>query len=123
MNKKDICKLFKMKIQNYRLKSKNIFLLLMIFLKNFLKTKRELFVAPDPNDLAIAVKGLTKRLLMELLICFHKKSKQCMSRMKVLLQKKKLMIKRKDFLDKAKEMDKEGTISIEDILGGGEMIE
>ena len=46
-----------------------------------------------------------------------------MSLTKVQSLRKKLMQKRKDFLDRAKEMDKEGTISIEDILGGGEMIE
>ena len=40
------------------------------------------------------------------------------------IAKKEVDDKRKEiFLDKAKEMDKEGTISIIDILGGGEMIE
>ena len=39
------------------------------------------------------------------------------------ISKKEVDAKTKYFLDRAKEMDKEGTISIEDILGGGEMIE
>ena len=47
-----------------------------------------------------------------------------MNRYEGPIAKKEVDDKRKEiFLDKAKEMDKEGTISIIDILGGGEMIE
>ena len=87
--------------------------------------KRELFVAPDPNDLAIAVKGLDQEVIDGIIDMLPQKKKQAMYEPhEGPIAKKEVDDKRKEiFLDKAKEMDKEGTISIIDILGGGEMIE
>jgi len=86
--------------------------------------KRELFVAPDPNDLAIAVKGLDQEVIDGIIDMLPQKKQAMYEPHEGPIAKKEVDNKRKEiFLDKAKEMDKEGTISIIDILGGGEMIE
>tara|TARA_B100001989_G_scaffold19485_1_gene11951 strand:- start:76 stop:1014 length:939 start_codon:yes stop_codon:yes gene_type:complete len=86
--------------------------------------KRELFVAPDPNDLAIAVKGLDQEVIDGIIDMLPQKKQAMYEPHEGPIAKKEVDDKRKEiFLDKAKEMDKEGTISIIDILGGGEMIE
>ena len=86
--------------------------------------KRELFVAPDPNDLAIAVKGLDQEVIDGIIDMLPQKKQAMYEPHEGAIAKKEVDDKRKEiFLDKAKEMDKEGTISIIDILGGGEMIE
>ena len=88
------------------------------------KVKRELFVAPDPNDLAIAVKGLDQEVIDGIIDMLPQKKQAMYEPHEGPIAKKEVDDKRKEiFLDKAKEMDKEGTISIIDILGGGEMIE
>ena len=86
--------------------------------------KRELFVAPDPNDLAIAVKGLDQEVIDGIIDMLPQKKQAMYEPHEGPIAKKEVDNKRKEiFLDKAKEMDKEGTISIIDLLGGGEMIE
>ena len=86
--------------------------------------KRELFVAPDPNDLAIAVKGLDQEVIDGIIDMLPQKKQAMYEPHEGPIAKKEVDDKRKEiFLDKAKEMDKDGTISIIDILGGGEMIE
>ena len=86
--------------------------------------KRELFVAPDPNDLAIAVKGLDQEVIDGIIDMLPQKKQAMYEPHEGPIAKKEVDDKRKEiFLDVAKEMDKEGTISIIDILGGGEMIE
>ena len=86
--------------------------------------KRELFVAPDPTDLAIAVKGLDQEVIDGIIDMLPQKKQAMYEPHEGPIAKKEVDDKRKEiFLDKAKEMDKEGTISIIDILGGGEMIE
>ena len=86
--------------------------------------KRELFVAPDPNDLAIAVKGLDQEVIDGIIDMLPQKKQAMYEPHEGPIAKKEVDNKRKEiFLDKAKEMDKEGTISIIDILGGGEMVE
>ena len=86
-------------------------------------TKRELFVAAEPTDLAIAVKGLDQEVVDAIIDMLPQKKQAMYEPYEGAISKKEVDAKRKDFLDRAKEMDKEGTISIEDILGGGEMIE
>ena len=86
--------------------------------------KRELFVAPDPNDLAIAVKVIDQEVIDGIIDMLPQKKQAMYEPHEGPIAKKEVDDKRKEiFLDKAKEMDKEGTISIIDILGGGEMIE
>ena len=86
--------------------------------------KRELFVAPDPNDLAIAVKGLDQEVIDGIIDMLPQKKQAMYEPHEGPIAKKEVDDKRKEiFLDVAKKMDKEGTISIIDILGGGEMIE
>ena len=86
-------------------------------------TKRELFVAAETTDLAIAVKGLDQEVVDAIIDMLPQKKQAMYEPYEGPISKKEVDAKRKDFLDRAKEMDKEGTISIEDILGGGEMIE
>ena len=86
-------------------------------------TKRELFVAAETTDLAIAVKGLDQEVVDAIIDMLPQKKQAMYEPYEGAISKKEVDAKRKDFLDRAKEMDKEGTISIEDILGGGEMIE
>ena len=86
--------------------------------------KRELFVAPDPSDLAIALKGLDQEVIDGIIDMLPQKKQAMYEPHEGPIAKKEVDNKRKEiFLDKAKEMDKDGTISIIDILGGGEMIE
>jgi len=86
--------------------------------------KRELFVAPDPSDLAIALKGLDQEVIDGIIDMLPQKKQAMYEPHEGPIAKKEVDTKRKEiFLDKAKEMDKDGTISIIDILGGGEMIE
>ncbi len=86
--------------------------------------KRELFVAPDTTDLALAVKGLDQEVIDGIIDMLPQKKQAMYEPLEGAVSKKEIDVKRKElFLDKAKEMDKEGTISIEDILGGGEMVE
>ena len=86
-------------------------------------TKRELFVAAETTDLAIAVKGLDQEVVDAIIDMLPQKKQAMYEPYEGPISKKEVDAKRKDFLDRAKEMDKEGTISTEDILGGGEMIE
>ena len=104
---------------------KKYFLTFEDILKKFPENvKRELFVAPDPNDLAIAVKGLDQEVIDGIIDMLPQKKQAMYEPHEGPIAKKEVDDKRKEiFLDKAKEMDKEGTISIIDILGGGEMIE
>ena len=85
--------------------------------------KRELFVAAETTDLAIAVKGLDQEVIDAIIDMLPQKKQAMYEPHEGAISKKEVDAKRKDFIDRAKEMDKEGTISIEDILGGGEMIE
>jgi flagellar motor switch protein FliG len=85
--------------------------------------KRELFVAAETTDLAIAVKGLDQEIIDSIIDMLPQKKQAMYEPHEGAISKKEVDAKRKDFIDRAKEMDKEGTISIEDILGGGEMIE
>ena len=86
-------------------------------------TKRALFVAAETTDLAIAVKGLDQEVVDAIIDMLPQKKQAMYEPYEGAISKKEVDAKRKDFLDRAKEMDKEGTISIEDILGGCEMIE
>ncbi len=86
-------------------------------------TKRELFVAAETTDLAIAVKGLEQDVVDAIIDMLPQKKQAMYEPHEGPISKKEVDLKRKDFVDRAKEMDKEGTISIEDILGGGEMVE
>ena len=85
--------------------------------------KRELFVAAETTDLAIAVKGLDQEVIDAIIDMLPQKKQAMYEPHEGAISKKEVDAKRKDFIDRAKEMDKEGTISIEDILGGGEMLE
>ena len=104
-------------IKKYHLKWEDIF---EFFPDNII---RDLMNSVELDLLAMSMKGMDEEVVTRVKNNLPQKKQAMYEPHEGAISKKEVDAKRKDFIDSAKEMDKEGTISIEDILGGGEMVE
>ncbi|RPH05436.1 MAG: hypothetical protein CBC06_004705 [bacterium TMED46] len=86
-------------------------------------TKRALFVAADLGALALALKGLDQEVVDGIIDGQPQKRQAMYEPVEGAVSKKDVDNARKEIVDAAKQMDKDGEINIEDILSGGEMVE
>ena len=86
-------------------------------------TKRALFVAADLGALALALKGLDQEVVDAIIDGQPQKRQAMYEPVEGAVSKKDVDNARKQIVDAAKQMEKDGEINIEDILSGGEMVE
>ena len=86
-------------------------------------TKRALFVAADLGALALALKGLDQEVVDAIIDGQPQKRQAMYEPVEGAVSKKDVDNARKEIVDAAKQMEKDGEINIEDILSGGEMVE
>ena len=86
-------------------------------------TKRALFVAADLGALALALKGLDQEVVDGIIDGQPQKRQAMYEPVEGAVSKKDVDNARKEIVDAAKQMEKDGEINIEDILSGGEMVE
>ena len=86
-------------------------------------TKRALFVAADLGALALALKGLDQEIVDGIIDGQPQKRQAMFEPVEGAVSKKDVDNARKEIVDAAKKMEKDGEINIEDILSGGEMVE
>ena len=86
-------------------------------------TKRALFVAADLGALALALKGLDQEIVDAIIDGQPQKRQAMYEPVEGAVSKKDVDNARKEIVDAAKQMEKDGEINIEDILSGGEMVE
>ena len=86
-------------------------------------TKRALFVAADLGALALALKGLDQEVVDAIIDGQPQKRQAMFEPVEGAVSKKDVDNARKEIVDAAKKMEKDGEINIQDILSGGEMVE
>ena len=86
-------------------------------------TKRALFVAADLGALALALKGLDQEVVDAIIDGQPQKRQAMYEPVEGAVSKKDVDNARKQIVDAAKQMEKDGEINIEEILSGGEMVE
>ena len=86
-------------------------------------TKRELFVAADLTELALALKGLDQEIVDQIIEGQPQKRQAMYEPVEGAVAKRDVDNARKKIVVNAKEMADSGAINLEDILSGGEMVE
>ncbi len=85
--------------------------------------KRSLFVSADLGALAIALKGIDQEIVDGIIENQPQKRQAMFEPVDKPLPKREVDDARKKIVADAKKMEEDGDISLEDILGGGEMVE
>jgi flagellar motor switch protein FliG len=86
-------------------------------------TKRELFVGADLTELALAMKGLDQEIVDQIIEGQPQKRQAMFEPVEGAVAKRDVDNARKKIVVNAKEMADSGSINLEDILSGGEMVE
>lgn len=78
---------------------------------------------PDMDTVAMALKGLPKDTVDRVIETLPQKKQAMFEPVEGAVPKREVDAARKIVVNKAREMEKEGVFNLEDIIGGGEMIE